>query len=649
MKTKNIFAKLFFTGIFILNLHQPRYFSTIYAYSTSNIFSKNDLSNLSVLESNKFLDSIIILSCKDTVINSLEDNCSQALVTLSMNAQTDCSLSNQLNWTYALDLNNDGTINHIGNSSLILQNMAYGTHKVTWIAQNSCGNSETCVQKISVKDGRKPKLVCLDIVGDLVPGGCTLEIFASDFVSQNESFDNCPGPFTYSYDSLGLSTSRIFNINNIGANPVTIFMRDQQNNVSSCGASIAINPNCIPTQIDVMLAAKGLVKGLNGQTKKDIDIIIESIKNPVNIEVRRTKTDINGDFTAVPFYMDMGNYKLYPKYNQELRNGLNIQDIIALQKHLLGTRTLTDPYLLLAADINNSETHTIADLIELKKAVLGAFDSFPNNQSFRFVRTRNLGNTPLGAAGNYEFNYLTPSTTIIPFGFTMVKIGDLDQSYTLNGPSVEERNYPSKFLILEEKQLDLGQEFIIKIANTSEMIGMQGTLDFDPKMVEFQGVLSPRQQQNINPKDKEKGQVSFITEEQTPQIDFVFKTLQKQNLSKTFNLSNALLSSLIVDPHLNVSNLKLAFNKESKKLDFDFYPNPMNKFVNINCDYPSNESGTLNIYSMDGRLVFNKEIHLNSGFNHLTIDLSGIKECGMFVLEIKTTQFIQQKKIFKTN
>ena len=113
MKTKNIFAKLFFTGIFILNLHQPRYFSTIYAYSTSYIFSKNDLSNLNALESINFLDSIIILSCKDTVINSLEDNCSQALVTLSMNAQTDCSLSNQLNWTYALDLNNDGTINHI--------------------------------------------------------------------------------------------------------------------------------------------------------------------------------------------------------------------------------------------------------------------------------------------------------------------------------------------------------------------------------------------------------------------------------------------------------------------------------------------------------------------------------------------------------
>jgi len=649
MKTKNIFAKLFFTGIFILNLLLPSYFSAIYAYSTSNFFSENDLSNLSALESNNFLDSIIILSCKDTVINSLEDNCSQALVTLSMNAETDCSLSNQLNWTYALDLNNDGTINHIGNSSLIQQNMAYGTHQVTWIAQNSCGNSETCVQKITVKDGQKPKLVCLDIVGDLVPGRCTLEIFASDFVFINRTMDNCPGPYTYSFDSTGLSTFRIFTIANYGENPITVYMRDVQNNISNCKTSITLQQRCIPGDYSYH-SIQGHIKGINGQTKNGMSVFLEQIFKPTAIKFLSGKTDTNGIYTTDSLLNFDVDYKLYPKYNQEIRNGINILDIISLQKHLLGTRTITDPYLLFAADIDNSGSYTTTDLFDLKMALLGLIDSFPSNQSFRFVRNTNLGNSPLGSLGNYTFSEFNPLDFSSSYNFTMVKIGDLNQSFTLKEPSIEEINYPTRLLTLSEKQVELGEEFVFKIGNTQDLIGMQGTLEFDPKKAEYLKVQSQTHLDNINTKSKENGQIGFITDEQTPEIGFVFKAIQKQNLAETFIFSNAQLPSLSVDKQLNLNKVQLAFAQENKKFEFDFdiYPNPMNEILNINCNYPSNESGSLVLYSMDGRFVLDKEIQFTFGFNHFTINLSDLQVEGLLILELKTGQYVQQKKIFKT-
>ena len=133
-------------------------------------------------------------------------------------------------------------------------------------------------------------------------------------------------------------------------------------------------------------------------------------------------------------------------------------------------------------------------------------------------------------------------------------------------------------------------------------------------------------------------------------IEFVFKALQKQNLSEAFKFSNDQLPSLSIDKQLNVNKVQLAFAQENKKFEFDFdiYPNPMNETLKINCNYPSNESGSLVLYSMDGRFVWNKEIQFTSGFNQFTINLSDLQAGGLLILEMKTGQYVQQKKIFKT-
>ena len=56
-----------------------------------------------------------------------------------------------------------------------------------------------------------------------------------------------------------------------------------------------------------------------------------------------------------------------------------------IQRHILGIQPLLSPYKILAADVNNSKSITVADLSVLRKVLLGITTTFDNNTSWRFV------------------------------------------------------------------------------------------------------------------------------------------------------------------------------------------------------------------------------------------------------------------------
>ncbi len=59
-------------------------------------------------------------------------------------------------------------------------------------------------------------------------------------------------------------------------------------------------------------------------------------------------------------------------------------DLILIQKHILLTQPFTDPYQILAADINNSNTLSAVDLIEMQKVLLEVFPSYPNKSLYNY-------------------------------------------------------------------------------------------------------------------------------------------------------------------------------------------------------------------------------------------------------------------------
>ena len=66
-------------------------------------------------------------------------------------------------------------------------------------------------------------------------------------------------------------------------------------------------------------------------------------------------------------------------------NGVTVLDLVLIQKHVLGLERITQPELIIAADIDNNGRVTTADLSELRKLILGLYTELPDNNSWRFV------------------------------------------------------------------------------------------------------------------------------------------------------------------------------------------------------------------------------------------------------------------------
>ena len=107
-----------------------------------------------------------------------------------------------------------------------------------------------------------------------------------------------------------------------------------------------------------------------------------------------------------------------------------------IQRHILGLQKLDSPYKLIAADINNSESITAIDLIELRKLILGLYTELPNNNSWRFVESAYTFVdflNPFPFAENVEIDNLDKE--ISNADFIGVKIGDVNTSAFSNANS----------------------------------------------------------------------------------------------------------------------------------------------------------------------------------------------------------------------
>ena len=80
-----------------------------------------------------------------------------------------------------------------------------------------------------------------------------------------------------------------------------------------------------------------------------------------------------------------GAYQIVPTKNDDPLNGVSTLDLILIQRHLLGISPLHSPYQYVAADIDKSKNINGVDLIELRKLILGIYNEFPQNDSWRFI------------------------------------------------------------------------------------------------------------------------------------------------------------------------------------------------------------------------------------------------------------------------
>lgn len=112
---------------------------------------------------------------------------------------------------------------------------------------------------------------------------------------------------------------------------------------------------------------------------------------------------------------------------ENLLEGINEKDFKIIEEHILGNKKITNPLQLIAADVNNSKSITVADLVELRKVKTGIKKEFSNNTSWRFLPRDFSFPNPLIPWKDFPIQLKLPTITGYYNNYYIigVKIGDV--------------------------------------------------------------------------------------------------------------------------------------------------------------------------------------------------------------------------------
>lgn len=119
------------------------------------------------------------------------------------------------------------------------------------------------------------------------------------------------------------------------------------------------------------------------------------------------------------------NYILSGFSNQDPSEGVSTLDLVLIQKYILGLEAFTNPFQYIAADINKDGKINTTDIIVLRKVILGVYENFPDNESWRLIPQISVSENLHPLKWSDEILILPGYENHENLDFIPVKIGDV--------------------------------------------------------------------------------------------------------------------------------------------------------------------------------------------------------------------------------
>ncbi len=394
----------------------------------------------------------ITSSLADVVVETFDSNCADGEVSLVLTATDDCTATEDLTIRYEIDANNDGSIDISNNGNDASGTYPIGIHRIYWEVLDGCGNIVLGDYLFEVRNATNPTPVCIqglstelvamDLNNDGIPDAEMVMLEASSF--DGSSYHICGYPVTFSFSADVTDTEVIFDCNDLGQQAIELWVTDSNGNQDFCVTFVVVQDN---NDVDIC-TAQGMLN-ISGQVSTRQSEPVEA----VSVDLEGTIVPTIDTTSAIGMYsfpsMAMGGiYEVVPSKNDDPLNGVSTLDLVLIQKHILGIKSLEEGYDRIAADINGSEDISAVDLIELRKLLLGVYDEFPNNTSWRFVDKLHEfedGEDPWygGIPESYSIDSLSGHMLI---DFVGVKVGDVNGSVEASSEGEEIEGEESKDL-----------------------------------------------------------------------------------------------------------------------------------------------------------------------------------------------------------
>jgi len=582
--------------------------------------------------------------------DTYDANCASGTITLTASASDVCTaiLSN----SYTIFPNN-GTIGTTpvratGNTITLTGNFPVGTHKIIYSFEDRCGNVSSREQLFSIVNKKAPipnvfNGLAMGIMS-IAPATGMAEIWASDF--DNKSSHPCTKDLYFSFTpvtknangQLTGTPNLVFTCDDLGRQNVTIYIAilTAAGDViqSSVETYIIIQDNnnvCDDDDADGRITVSGKLGTPENKDVTDVSVLL------IGSELS-AMTGNDGTFMFANTSKG-SNYIVAPSKNDDAMNGVSTLDLVMIQRHILDVAKIESPYKLIAADVNKDGRITAADLIELRKLILGTTSQFTNNTSWRFVDKAYNFIDKSFAQGEafpevYTINNISAAMTT---DFVAVKVGDIDGNVVANINDVKADFRSNSALALQTsyQEFTKGQTVTIPVTlrSNANVSGMQMTFNFDANSLNITNVAGASLKvtdANFGFAGRGNGLLTVSWNESMVKslragdvlFNLTFVAKEDGNLGDAMNVSSDLTKAEAYSADGEIMNISWTITNRAAAgfALMQNVPNPFNTTTKVAFELPRAMDATLTVYDVAGRTVMTQSITGTKGSNEVIID-----------------------------
>lgn len=612
----------------------------------------------------------VFTSCENRTICNYKPHCEDIAPDLSVAATDACSPAAQLHYTWTVDLYNDGIKDtnpdyvYSGTGQNKTNWYPVGTHRINYSVSDGCGNTGFCHFLFSIEDCKKPTVYCKSgLIVEMMQGG-QVSVKAKQ-LEEGTSFDNCSDRVTlnFSFSPDTDDTLKTFFCTNLGQNEVEIWATDEAGNQDFCRTVVIIQNNMNACSVVTpFIALKGQI---SNEEKEGVQDVTVELNGNMTSQTITSKTGAY-QFSNLPVGYD---YTVTPQLDLGLLNGVTTYDLMLLHRHVLGMQLLDSPYKLIAADINHSDWLSVADVVDLRKAILHVEDKFPNNTSWRFVdgsytfpNAQNPFSQPFPEVCNVnDLALISPQVN-----FVGVKVGDLNSTSAPNNLSGSnlDRTAEALFFTTPDRDVKAGEtvkvDFTADPSMLNDLLGYQFTLAFDPQALVFEK-LTPglnSTEDNFGMAHLDEGAITTSWYQLAPgnsssaSFSVTFTAKKTGKLSGLLDINSRFTTAESYDLQGEARPVALQFGDENGSIitneRFELFqnkPNPFQQATVIGFQLPEAAMTTLTIFDVSGRIVKEIKNELPKGYHEISLDKRSLPNTGVFYYRLETPAHTATRKL----
>lgn len=619
-------------------------------------------------------NQVSLQGCSDLAIQEVSCPAEGPLVDFDILAfSSNCTSAGIFSYNAEIDLNSDGSIDNLetGTSTTGYNysgNIPAGTHTISVTISDQCSGTSTCNKRVNVicntGTATEPTLVgCADenfevdcdsgsplinFQVELQNNTCNL---SGDYSIIAEMDFDSDGSVDLREDVLAAYYNYYFPTYS-GQHTLNVSFTDPCGLVYSCTKSV--NVDCVSGVTNATVFGAVITEEEIGVQ----DVVMKMEGSGLGDEM----TDGSGEY-AFPQMPTGGQYRIVPSKKDDPMNGVSTLDLILMQRHILGLEKLPSPYKIIAADIDKSGSVNGRDLVELRKLILGIYNDYPQNDSWRMVDAGYQFTDPNNPfQGSIDEDYIIRSfSSDMDIDFVGVKIGDVNNSVEPDGAlKISDRSHDVHTLRMEERKLGIGsrEEIIFSIPEDISFTGLQTAIVFDASKVMVDDVVIMHDNitsANFNTNGIEEGliRVSWVGDIEQGDNGSLFKVV--------VNVLQTSWTSDVVSIDHNAIHSEAYRGTETVPLDLEFIrdneeaqevrlyqnnPNPWKEDTEIKYYTPNALPIVISIYDINGKMVYQEQRQSEVGVNKLPLSKADFRSNGVYYYELVTQgQRLVQKMI----